>query len=261
LLNKRDLNLKFKKALYAERVNTRNEHKFKLSLKRAVYTRLPSLHLLLTLCMALLLRINLCSTLGTSTAGVIAVATKAIQSVAWSDLNETVTGVECARSRASLPILTGKRLQNITLVGSISYRPWTLLNFQEPVPAEAYYRQSLDYQQWDDGYGDRGTITYGGYRPSIRFSKAESYFDLEWRSCRPLILEGWGLRDPPVALSMVEDGSISTPIVPFPASTGRITTTRRSIVALASSSPSGITSEYLEPVSGRQSDYQQFPAA
>lgn len=85
----------------------------------------------------------------------------------------------------------------MTVVGSVTYMPLTLLNFQEPVPAEACYRQALDCQHWDGGYGDCGTITYGRYRPSIRFPSAASYFGPEWRSCRPIILEGWGLRDPP----------------------------------------------------------------
>jgi hypothetical protein len=98
------------------------------------------------------LAINLCSTLGTRTASVIPVPAEAFESVAWSDLNETVAGVEWARSRASLPIITEKGLQNITLVRSVTNRPLTLLNFQEPVPAEAYYRQALDCRHWDGGY-------------------------------------------------------------------------------------------------------------
>jgi hypothetical protein len=122
--------------------------------------------------------VNLCSTLGTRTASVIPVLEEALQSVAWADRNETVERLEWAQSRARLPIITENGLRNITLVGSVVYRPLTLLNFQElvvlPTGTEL---PALGWRLW----GDCGTITYGRYRPSIRFLGAASYFGPEWK--------------------------------------------------------------------------------
>jgi hypothetical protein len=157
-----------------------------------------------------------CSTWGLRSGGVIPVEASELSSVVFFDPNETRTGMEWVHAQASRRHRRlGEGETYITITGSIhggAGRPINFLHFQEPVPAEAYFRQGPDCLHWDIFRGDCATITYGRYRPRIALPRALRSIDPSWESCH---MANWqyGIPDPPIALPLNTESQLSLPII------------------------------------------------
>jgi hypothetical protein len=157
-----------------------------------------------------------CSTLGLRREGVIPVEASDLSSVVFFEPNESRTGMEWVHAQASrrhIPFGEGKSVFTVTdtIYGGAG-RPINFLHFQEPVPAEAYFRQAPDCLQWDLSNGDCATITYGRYRPRIVLPVALRSIDPSWASCS-LIDWNKGIPDPPIALPLNTESQLSLPII------------------------------------------------
>jgi hypothetical protein len=156
---------------------------------------------------------DLCSAIGgVYTGGSIPVKMEDLKSVIWFNIHDDKKGLKFAQDRAHRrPFPTDRPLLG-TGVFSTSERLVNPYHFNEPVPAEAYYRQGLDCRFWDGMFGDCQTITYGRYRPHIILPDVITSLDPAWASCTPI--RAWGIKDPPIALTPMQAAQV--PETTFP---------------------------------------------